>query len=98
MKNKKAMNNSSSDEDSEDNQNEEEDLVGNVAFVGYLSTNICSHNHVVTESTHCYNNIVAIDDVATSAKECDTLIKVDSESNDGSDFEDDALQEAYQQA
>ena len=35
------MNTSSSDEDSEDNQNEDEDLIGNVAFVSYLSINVC---------------------------------------------------------
>ena len=31
------------DEDSEDSQNEEEDLIGNVTFASYLSTNVCSH-------------------------------------------------------
>ena len=95
------MNTSQSDEDSEDYQNEEEDLVGNVAFAGYLSTNVCSHmqkktNHVATEIIHCYNNIVAVDDVANSKKKCDNLIEADSKSNDGSDFDGDALQEAYQ--
>ena len=44
LKKKKAiMNTLWSDEDSEDSQNKEEDLVGNVTFPDYLSTNICSH-------------------------------------------------------
>ena len=96
------MNTSSSDEDSEDSQNEEKDLVGDVAFAGYLSTSVCSVTlketiHVATEIIHCYNSTITIDDVATSEKECDNLTKANLESNDGFDFDDDALQEAYQQ-
>ena len=96
-------NSSWSDENSEDSQNEEEDLVGNVVFVGYVFTNVCSHmqkktDYVTIENAHCYNNTVSVDDVATSEKECDNFKETNLESNCGSEFDDDDLQEAYQQA
>ena len=37
------MNTAWSDEDSEDNQNDEKDLLGNVAFVGYLSNIVLTY-------------------------------------------------------
>ena len=54
-------------------------------------------DYVATEAAHYYNNRVSVNDVATSEKECDNLIEFDLESNGGSKFDDDDIQEAYQQ-
>ena len=54
-------------------------------------------DYVATETAHCYNNTVSVDDVAISKKECDDLTEADSKSIGGFDFNDDTLQEAYQQ-
>ena len=89
-----------SDEDSEDRKNDEEDLISDVAFAGYLSTNVCSHiqkkSHVATKILHYYNNTVSIDDIAISEKDCGSLTDASIESNDGLDFNYDALREPYQ--
>ena len=62
------MNTSWSDEGSENSQNEEEDLIGNVAFFGYLSNNVCSlmqkkTDYVAIEIAHCYSNTISVEDV-----------------------------------
>ena len=79
LKKKKAMNTSWSDEDSKESQNEEEDLVGNVIFTGYLSNNVCSlmqkkTDYVAIETVHCYNNTASVGDVATLGKKKGVII------------------------
>ena len=46
---------------------------------------------VATETIHCYNNIVSIDNVATSEKQCEILSNARIESNEDSDFDDVSL-------
>ena len=53
-------------------------------------------DQVTTETVHCYNNIVSIDDVATLEKDYESLTKASTKCNKGSNFNDDAFQEAYQ--
>ena len=54
-------------------------------------------DYVATETVHCYSNTASVNDVTTSENECDNLTEFDLESNGGSQFDDDGLQEAYQQ-
>ena len=94
------MTTSCSDGDSEESQGEEEEHISNIALTGFLSTNVCSHVHkqtvdVVIEVVHYYNNTVAVDNVATLEKQYDVLSNFGIESNEDSDFDDDALQETY---
>ena len=67
------MNISWRDEDSKNKPNEKEDPIDNVVFISYMSTNVCSHmqkktNYVATETTHCYNNIVLVDNFCNIRK------------------------------
>ena len=101
LKKKKAMTTSWSDGDFEESQDEEEDHVSNVELAQFLSTKICSRVQkkiadVAIETVHYYNNIVLVDDVATSEKQYDVLSNSRTKSNEDSDFDDNAFQEAYQ--